>query len=135
MIRTTTLLALGLLVVGSTSVFAQQSTPAPTPPSSRQHILTVPLLQPLPIRDVTVPVDTLWEPSPTDRSVTDVKSVQLWLKEQKLYDRAITGVMNPDTHEALRKFERAHHLPVTGEISDTVMTLLRSESSLPPCQW
>lgn len=135
MIRTTTLLALGLLVAGSTSVLAQQATPSPTPRTSQPHAVTVPLLQPLPIRDIPPPADTVWEPSPTDRSVNDIKSVQLWLREQKLYDRAITGVMNPDTHSALRKFEHAHGLPVTGDISDTVVTLLRSESSLPPCQW
>jgi peptidoglycan hydrolase-like protein with peptidoglycan-binding domain len=120
MTRTTSLLALGLLVAVSTPAFAHVTTqprPAVTPMLRSTLAAT------------TVPVDTVWVSSPTGRSQADIKEVQIWLTQLKLYDGFKTGVMSADTHDALRKFERAHNLPVTGEISDTLMVLLRKEAA------
>jgi hypothetical protein len=35
-----------------------------------------------------------------------------------------TGVVGPDTHEAIRRFERSRHMTVTGEMSDDVVKAL-----------
>lgn len=120
MTRTTSLLALGLLVAVSTPALAHVTT--------RPHPAAMPMLLSSPVAN-TVPVDTTWVPSPTQRSRADIKDVQMWLTQLKLYDGFKTGLMSPDTHEALRKFERAHNLPVTGQISDTLMVLLRKEAA------
>lgn len=135
MLRSTMLLAAGVLFVGSV-------------PARAQHVATITALAPatiiapinlaLPAPD-SVPghrVVRVWEPSPTDRSASDIKHVQFWLKELKFYDGPTTGIMSPDTHAALRKFERAHSLPVTGQISDDEIAMLRGYAGPPPdCSW
>jgi len=120
MTRTTSLLALGLLVAVSTPALAHVTT--------QPHPATMAMLLSTPVAN-SVPVDTTWVPSPTQRSRADIREVQTWLTQLKLYDGFKTGLMSPDTHEALRKFERAHNLPVTGQISDTLMVLLRKEAA------
>ncbi len=121
MTRTTSLLALGLLVAVSTPALAHVTTP--------RHPAATPMLLSTPVGNAPSAVDTTWVPSPTRRSRADIREVQFWLTQLKLYDGFKTGLMSPDTHEALRKFERAHNLPVTGQISDTLMVLLRKEAA------
>jgi peptidoglycan hydrolase-like protein with peptidoglycan-binding domain len=133
MTRTTTLIALGLLVAGSTALLAQEPTTMSAQPSQQKRT-TAHLARAL--RDTTPPatrvVDTVWEPSPTRRSKADIKEVQAWLAAINLYDGYRNGTMNPDTHEALRKFQRAHSLAVTGQVSDTLMVLLRKAAAAAP---
>jgi len=135
MLRSTTLLAAGLLFVGSTTAHAQQAaTITALPPVTITAPITLTWQAPdsVPAHQV-IPV---WEPSPTDRSASDIKHVQFWLKELKFYDGPTTGIMSPDTHAALRKFERAHNLPVTGQISDDEIAMLRGYAGPPPdCSW
>jgi peptidoglycan hydrolase-like protein with peptidoglycan-binding domain len=119
--RTTSLLALGLLVAVSTPALARVTT--------QPHPAATPMLLSAPIGNALSVPDTIWAPSPTLRSRADVKAVQTWLAQLKLYDGFTNGLMGPDTHDALRRFERAHNLPVTGQISDTLMVLLRKEAA------
>ena len=39
-----------------------------------------------------------------------------------------TGIMGPDTADAIRKFERSQHMPVTGQVSDQVVHALAQMS-------
>jgi hypothetical protein len=39
-----------------------------------------------------------------------------------------TGIMGPETAEAIRKFERSQHMPVTGQASDAVANALSQMS-------
>lgn len=39
-----------------------------------------------------------------------------------------TGIMGPETAEAIRKFERSRHMPVTGQMSDQVVNALAQMS-------
>lgn len=144
MTRTTTLLALGMLVAGSTPAFAQQITTAPEQPAPQEHAVA-PTTHPTAQAATTAlaaPADTawVWEPSPSGRSSAQIKEAQTWLAQLNLlkpYDPYDPGRMTPDTEDALRQFERTHNLPVTGQISDTLMTLLHRaalSAGLPACQ-
>jgi hypothetical protein len=126
MLRTTTLLAVGLLLAGSTPALAQQQMAHPTRSMHQQH----PAAKPMPVQHAAV--DSIKEPSPTGRTPTDIKQVQTWLTQLKLYDGHANGVMSAETREALRKFQQSHQLPVTGRLSDTVMVLLRKETGHAP---
>jgi peptidoglycan hydrolase-like protein with peptidoglycan-binding domain len=130
MTRPTTLLAAGLLLAGATAARAQEPATSahPAQPSATATAPVAPSTADT-TRHTTPVVDTIWESSPTQRSRADIKEVQTWLAELNLYDRSRNGSMNPDTHEALRKFQRTHNLPVTGQVSDTLMVLLRKAAA------
>ena len=122
MIRTTTLLAVGLLLAGSMPAFAQHPMTPPAKPMHHQHMTAKHMQQQKAV------VDSVKEVSPTGRTPADIKNVQTWLTELKIYDGPKDGVMNPRTHEALKKFQKAHAIPATGMLSDTVMVLLRKDA-------
>jgi peptidoglycan hydrolase-like protein with peptidoglycan-binding domain len=42
-----------------------------------------------------------------------------------------TGVYDPETRSAIEKFERDHHLPVTGQMSDRLMRELGAMTGRP----
>jgi len=119
MIRTTTLLAAGLLLAGATPAFAQHPMTPPAQPMHHQHMTAKHMQQQKAV------VDSIKESSPTGRTPADIKNVQTWLRELKLYDGPEDGVMSAYTRDALKKFQRAHHIPAYGVLSDTVMVLLR----------
>jgi len=125
MLRTTTLLAVGLLLAGSTPALAQQQMRHPAKSMHQQHPAAKPMMQ-------HAAVDSVKEPSATGRTAADIKHVQTWLTQLKLYDGHANGVMSAETREALRKFQQTHQLPVTGRLSDTVMVLLRKATGRAP---
>jgi peptidoglycan hydrolase-like protein with peptidoglycan-binding domain len=126
MLRTTTLLAVGLLLAGSTPALAQRQMTHAARSMHQQHPAAAPQSAQKPA------VDSIKEPSPTGRTPADIKNVQTWLKELKLYDGPVSGVMGPDAEQALKKFQQAHQIPVTGRLSDTVMVLLRKATGQAP---
>ena len=119
MIRTTTLLAVGLLLAGSAPAFAQHPMTPPAQPMHHQHMTAKHMQQQKAV------VDSIKELSPTGRTPADIKHVQTWLTQLKLYDGPENGVMSARMHEALKKFQKAHGIPASGMLSDTVMVLLR----------
>jgi peptidoglycan hydrolase-like protein with peptidoglycan-binding domain len=42
-----------------------------------------------------------------------------------------TGIVGPETQEAVRKFERSRKMPVTGHLSDQVLRALSEMSGQP----
>ncbi|MDI3280977.1 MAG: peptidoglycan-binding protein [Bacillota bacterium] len=46
-----------------------------------------------------------------------VLEVQKYLREAGYYRRNLDGIFGPGTQEAVRNFQAAHHLPVTGEVN------------------
>jgi peptidoglycan hydrolase-like protein with peptidoglycan-binding domain len=91
-----TLLALALLGASVTSAFAQ--TPAPTPTSAKAK----------PVRKANPD--------------TDYGKVQIKLREMGLYTGEITGYKNPETADALRKFQQKNGLKATGTLSAETRT-------------
>jgi peptidoglycan hydrolase-like protein with peptidoglycan-binding domain len=145
MTRTTTLMTLGLLIAGSTPALAQQMTTASAEPAPQQHAVaptTHQTAQAAATVPATPPADTawVWEASASGRSPAQIKEVETWLAQLNLlkpYDPYDPGRMTPDTEDAVRQFQRTHNLPVTGQISDTLMTLLHRaalSAGLPACQ-
>jgi len=121
MLRTTALLIAGMLAFGSASTLAaQQSSPPKKTPTD------------------TMSVSEHMHGSPTHMwSMAQVKEMQLALIQLKLYDGKASGMMNTDSKEALKKFQRTHGMAATGMLSDSVLVLLhkaRMESmhSSPP---
>ncbi|RMG53820.1 MAG: BON domain-containing protein [Acidobacteria bacterium] len=53
-----------------------------------------------------------------------VKKIQRKLAQQGYYGGAIDGIIGPQTREALRNFQRAHRLPVTGHIDEATIAEL-----------
>jgi peptidoglycan hydrolase-like protein with peptidoglycan-binding domain len=108
MTRHTTLHLAGMLVLASASTLAAQASPPPTrnPPTHQMMGDTTPR-------------------SPTNPWTADqIREVQHCLMAVKLYDGKATGVMNTDTKEALKKFQRTHGMAATGVLSDSVLVLL-----------
>jgi peptidoglycan hydrolase-like protein with peptidoglycan-binding domain len=63
-------------------------------------------------------------------SVEEVKQAQAGLAAAKLYMGRIDGQYGSETRAAMREFQRAHDLPVTGTLSDSVMVLLHQLTSV-----
>ena len=53
-----------------------------------------------------------------------IKDVQRALKDQGYYDGSIDGVIGPETREAVRNFQIAHRLPVTGQLDEETVKQL-----------
>jgi len=117
MFRQTALLIAGILVIGSASTLAaQQATPPKKTEPPHKTMATM-------SADARGTPTNMW-------TVEQVKDAQLALSHLKLYDGKATGTMNIDTEEALRQFQRSHNMAVTGKLSDSVLVLLRRESSM-----
>jgi len=57
---------------------------------------------------------------------SQIKAAQQGLVKAGFYKGKATGVMNADTRKALREYQKKNKLPVTGRLSDTVLTRLKS---------
>ncbi len=55
-----------------------------------------------------------------------ITEAQTGLAKAGYYKGQPTGVMNADTHKALKAFEKANNLPATGRLSDSVLVKLKS---------
>ena len=58
-----------------------------------------------------------------------IKEAQMALAHLKLYMGKQDGVMGRETQHAIRQFQRMRDLPVTGQLSDSVLVLLRSTNT------
>jgi hypothetical protein len=58
-----------------------------------------------------------------------IKEAQMALAHLKLYMGKQDGVLGRETRHAIRQFERMRDLPVTGQLSDSVLVLLRSTNN------
>ena len=136
------------LAIGASAVFGQSS-PAPdglksrlqllqeTQPTTWQAAQAVPGREPLPGQRGTIPERV---PSPDSSSQQemvisseDIRRAQEALKGKGFDPGAISGRMHARTQEALRQFQTANDLPVTGVLdqktADKLGIKLRSEKS------
>ncbi len=85
--------------------------PAPAPRAPVAAVVPTPI--PAPVRND--PIAQLLAPSPR------VLAVQRALADFGYGQIKPTGVVGPDTATAIEKFERSHHLPVTGQVTDRLV--------------
>jgi peptidoglycan hydrolase-like protein with peptidoglycan-binding domain len=95
----------------------QQAVAAVPSPAPRPHAVTEPRRND-PIAQLLAPSD-------------HVLAVQRVLTEYGYGPVRPTGVAGPETREAIKKFERARKMPVTGEISDRLVEALTQLSGRP----
>lgn len=94
--------------------------PAPLPasvamPPERPHATTPAEPAAAPSKSHADPIAQLLEPA------NEVRAVQRVLTAFGYGQIRPTGVMGPDTRDAIRKFERSRKLPVTGDLSDALL--------------
>lgn len=99
----------------------------PEPTSIEQAIATNSVPAPRPR-----PSDTPSATAPTAVASTQLaERVQQALKDRGLYAGVVDGIPGPATAEAVKSFERAQGLPQTGEVSEHIAQLLRSDRTRP----
>lgn len=107
-----------------TSAFSHFAPPAPPVPQAQP--VTVPAPAPRPNFEAASrsndPIAALLAPS------NRVLAVQQVLAQYGYGQIHPTGIMGPDTADAIRKFERSQHMPVTGQVSDQVVHALAQMS-------
>lgn len=102
-------------------------TPEPVTPPPPRRIL--PLRSAQPGEATPPPADTLPTLSGrTERFKSIVKRVQIALLAQGYYQGAIDGIVGPGMRAAIRKFQGARNLQVTGTITTEVLDALRVSS-------
>ena len=106
----TAILVAGMLAAGSgATLVAQQPQTQPQPAVAKPAMTAT-----------TTPRAHQW-------TATEIKEAQKGLLNAKLYTGKITGVYDSTTRSAVRQFQRAHNMPVTGELNESLLRLLREE--------
>ena len=59
-------------------------------------------------------------------SVDDIKAAQAGLAKDKLYTGTPSGRLDAATRTAIRKYQQAHNLKVTGQLSDSLLVTLKA---------
>lgn len=74
------------------------------------------------------PVAKTAKAMPAAKWTTDqIKEAQEGLARAKLFNATPNGHLGPQTRRAIRAFQRANKLPVTGTLSDTLLVLLKNQ--------
>jgi peptidoglycan hydrolase-like protein with peptidoglycan-binding domain len=60
-------------------------------------------------------------------TANDIRTAQSALRIDQIYAGGIDGQMSSEVHAAIRQYQRVHKLPVTGELSKTVLAMLRAD--------
>jgi peptidoglycan hydrolase-like protein with peptidoglycan-binding domain len=117
---------IGLLTVAMMSMLSVGSLLA------QQDTTTPPAAKPAPAATTAAPAKThrmahkasAMKPKWSKDQITEI---QQGLAKAKLFNGKPNGVLGPQTRRAIRAFERANKLPVTGVPSDTLVTLLKNQ--------
>lgn len=125
---TMSLLVAGLLAAGSAATLhaqqQQQQQPPPKPaqvqPAAKPATSTVAQTQPAHRTATMRPRGRRW-------TAEQIKEAQTGLASAKLYAGKISGVYDSATRTAVREFQRARNMPVTGNLSDSLLVLLREQ--------
>jgi peptidoglycan hydrolase-like protein with peptidoglycan-binding domain len=129
MTRTMTLIVAGLLAAGSATALSAQQQQQQTPPTKPT--------QTQPAKTMTPAHSRMARPTTGMRgrahrwTVEQIKDAQTGLTAAKLYTGRVSGVYDSATRTAVREFQRAHNLPVTGNLSDSLLVMLRQEKPKP----
>ena len=108
------LAALATLAIFINALFLQHG-PHPAPIFGTRHMSAKPSPAATSARARSDPIAALLAPSQR------VLAVQHALADFGYGQIKPTGVVGPETQVAIEKFERGHHLPVTGQISDRLV--------------
>lgn len=104
----TAILVAGMLAAGSGATLVAQQ-PQPQPAVAKPAMTAT-----------TTPRAHQW-------TAAEIKEAQKGLLNAKLYTGKITGVYDSTTRSAVRQFQRAHNMPVTGELNESLLRILREE--------
>jgi len=85
-----------------------------------------PAYQPEPVASGVQPHVNMSQPMPHTWRREEIIAAQEGLTRAKLYHGATSGTLDPSTVNAIREFQRLHGLPVTGELSDSLLARLRA---------
>ncbi len=114
------------LVVGTVSLFsagallAQQApTKAPAKPAATQQAAPKTVAQQPQAKPAPKPAAPKWT---TDQ----IKEAQEGLKRAKVYTGPVNGTLGAATRRAIRAFQKEHKLAQNGELSDSLLTLLKA---------
>ncbi len=117
------------VVAGSLSagtLFAQTAAPAkkPAATSTMQHTQSPPAVK----QDTGSKAATTKTATTHHKAWTkdQIKEAQEGLSKAGLYKGKETGVLNADTRKALREYQKSNKLPVTGQLSDSVLAKLKT---------
>jgi peptidoglycan hydrolase-like protein with peptidoglycan-binding domain len=113
-------LLLGSLTAGN--LLAQSTaTPKPAPGASMQHAPSAAAAKPMHQDSVSGKAvrHAVW-------TKDQIKEAQEGLMKAGFYKGKPTGVFNRQTRKALRAYQKANKLPVTGRLSDDLLTRLHS---------
>jgi peptidoglycan hydrolase-like protein with peptidoglycan-binding domain len=123
--RIFSLVAAGVLAaaVSASGVAAQSTAPAKTPSSSMQHKQ----------RTTTVKSSTQDTTATASKHVAkskwtkdQIKQAQEGLEKAGYFKGTPNGVYGRRTRTAIKKYQKANKLPVTGQLSDSLLTRLSS---------
>jgi len=119
MTKTMTLLIAGMLAAGSVATLSAQQQQQQPPKPTQAHFAPKPA--------ATMATRTTGH----DWTTAQIKDVQTDLTRARLYSGKISGVLDSATRTAMREFQRAHNLPVTGLLSDSLLVELRQQKPKP----
>ncbi len=120
----------GILAAGSaTSLHAQQQQqqqPPPKPKPAQVQPAPKPAASPVAQTQAMHRTGTM-RPRARHWNAAQIKEAQTGLTAAKLYTGKISGLYDSATRTAVREFQRAHNMPVTGNLSDSLLVLLREQ--------
>jgi peptidoglycan hydrolase-like protein with peptidoglycan-binding domain len=115
----------GALMTGN---LAAQATPAtkPAPGSSMQHAQPVTPAKPMNSDSTKVSATTQRTGHHQAWTKDQIKQAQAGLAKAGYFKGEPTGVLGKRTRKAIREYQKANKLPVTGRLSDDLLTKLES---------
>ena len=124
---TMTLLVAGMLAAASaTTLYAQQQQQQPPPKPAQAQPAPKPTAAP-----ATQAHPAAMAQAPRHRAqrwtVEQIKEAQTGLATAKLYSGKVSGIYDSATRTAVRESQRAHNLPVTGNLSDSLLVMLKEQ--------
>ncbi len=110
------------LVVGAVSLFsagallAQQ---APVKPAATHQAAPKAVAQQPQAKPAAKPAAPTW-------TADQIKEAQEGLKRAKAYTGPVNGMLGPSTRRAIRAFQKEHKLAENGQLSDSLLTMLKA---------
>lgn len=125
---TMSLLVAGLLAAGSAATLHAQQQQQQQPPPKPAQVQPAPKPAPsVAAQTPTVHRTATTRPRGRRWTAEQIKEAQTGLASAKLYTGKISGVYDSATRTAVREFQRAHNMAVTGKLSDSLLVLLREQ--------
>ncbi len=118
--------ALTVALLGSAGMLSAQQ--APTKKPEAKPAAAAPAAQtPAPQAQAPTQQQAAEPAQPAAKWTADqIKEAQEGLKRAKVYNGPVNGALDAATRRAIRAYQRAHKLPVNGELSDSLLNMLKS---------